>query len=84
LVWFWHVADRQQIERATMVYEIALTASRGQQRALMLARLVGNVLTARERPDRYSTFVGIPRQVAVIEGNRAMWLKRALCLPVSL
>jgi hypothetical protein len=57
-----------------MVDQIAFAASRGQQRALMLARAVGNVLAARERPDRCSALVGMPRQVAVVVGNRVVSL----------
>src|SRR6266542_3093184 len=79
-----HVTDCQQIERATVVGQIAFTLARLQQRALMLACAVGDVLAARERPNRYGVEFGIPRQVAVVEGKGAMRLERALGLPIQL
>src|SRR5258706_842484 len=77
LIRFRQVAHGQQIERATVVDQIALTFARRQQVTLALTRAVGNVLATVQRPDRHGAFVGIPGQVALVEGNRAMRLKRA-------
>ncbi len=84
LIWFRHVAHGQQVERAPMIHQIAFTFSRRQQCTLMLTRAVENVLAALQRPDRHGAFVGIPRQIAVIEGNRAVGLEGALDLAVQL
>ena len=83
LIWLSHLAYGQQVERAPIIHQITFTFARRQQCALMLAGAVRNVLAARERPDRHDAFVGIPGQVAVIEGNGAVGLEGALNLAIQ-
>lgn len=64
-----HVAHRQQIEHPFVVDQIAFASAVRQQRALMLAQTVGDVLPPCNRPDRHRAFVGVPGQVAVIKGD---------------
>lgn len=80
---FRHITHGQQIERTTMVDQIALTLTRLQQRALMLARAVGNILASRECPDRDGALVGVPSQVAVIESDSAVGVECALRLAIQ-
>lgn len=83
LVRFRYVADGQHVERASVVDQIAFAFARRQQSALVFARAVRDVLASLQRPDRNRALVGIPRQVAIIEGEGTVGLKRALGLAVQ-
>ncbi len=77
LVRFRHVADGQQVKRTLVVHQVAFAFAVRQQRALMVAQTVGDILSPVDRPDRHGVPVGIPRQVAVVKGNGAVRLEHA-------
>ncbi len=79
-----HVAHGQQVEHSLVVHQVAFAFAVRQQRALMVAQTVGDILSPIDRPDRHGVSVGIPRQVAVVKGNGAVRLERAPGLPIQL
>jgi len=72
-----NVAHRQQVERALAVHEVGFALPVRQQFTLALARLIGDVQPSANAPNADTPVVGLPRQNAVVIGNRAMRLEAA-------
>jgi len=74
-----NITHCQQVEHAFTIYEVGFALPVCQQLKLTLARLIGNVQPSANAPNADTLVVGLPRQNAVVIGNRAVRLEAVLC-----
>jgi len=83
LIRLWQVAHRHQVERATLVYQVAFALPVDQKRDLTIAGTERDVLPPVQRRDRHSALIREPGEDAVIESDRAIGLEGALYLAIQ-
>ena len=82
-LWDFNLTGNKQIPLATDEREIGFTALCSKQFALAVAAHKRDRLSPVQCPDRNLGTFEVVGQDTIVVGNRAVWLKRALCLTIQ-